>query len=158
MGKNVLKYCIGALALVVLAVGVLYLAKYIRYRASPQYRAEKYFEDLARKYREDTYGGATPEETLQLFVDALKKGDVELASRYFIYDKQEKWLKTLLDTKRKGQLENLVADLLRLSKKYPLMEDSENRFIFEALDSENTLILQVDVAKGQNGKWKIVDL
>jgi len=33
---------------------------------------------------EDTYGGKTPEETLNLFIEALKKEDLELASKYFV--------------------------------------------------------------------------
>src|SRR3990167_4021988 len=37
----------------------------------------------------DTYGGKTPQETLDLFVDALKKGDVELASKYFALNDNE---------------------------------------------------------------------
>ena len=30
---------------------------------------------------EDTYGGKTPEETLVMFIDALEKNDMELASK-----------------------------------------------------------------------------
>src|SRR3989344_7855008 len=42
----------------------------------------------------DTYGGKTPQETLDLFVAALRAGDVDLASKYFLLDdglKREKW-------------------------------------------------------------------
>ncbi len=45
--------------------------------------------------RSDTYGGKTPEETLQLLISAFEKGDVELASKYFILDKQEEALRNL---------------------------------------------------------------
>ena len=38
------------------------------------------YEELMRQ---DTYGGKTPEETLKLFVEALKKEDIELAAKYF---------------------------------------------------------------------------
>jgi len=37
----------------------------------------------------DTYGGYTPAETLQLYIDALKKADYELASKYFIESKRQ---------------------------------------------------------------------
>ncbi len=40
---------------------------------------ERYYKNLEEAYKKDVYGGATPEETLNLFIDALKKGDVELA-------------------------------------------------------------------------------
>jgi hypothetical protein len=33
--------------------------------------------------RADTFGGKTPEETIDLFISALKVGDIELASKYY---------------------------------------------------------------------------
>ena len=44
-------------------------------------KTEEFQMALSKPYREDTYGGKTPEETWGLFLDALKKGDVELASK-----------------------------------------------------------------------------
>lgn len=43
---------------------------------------------LEAAYKADTYGGATPEETLKLFIDALEKKDYELASKYFVVEEQ----------------------------------------------------------------------
>jgi len=43
--------------------------------------------------KQDHYGGKTPEETLKLFVDALKKKDAKLAAKYYLpweWEKQEK--------------------------------------------------------------------
>ena len=45
-------------------------------------------DEEARKMA-DTYGGKTPQETLQMFIDAVEKGDYELASRYFVEKKRE---------------------------------------------------------------------
>ena len=87
---------IGAfLAIVVFLAGVAWLIQYYQYRHSSQYQAQKYIDEMTRKYQEDTYGGSTPEETLQLFIDALKKGDTDLAAKYFVVDKQEEWKKNL---------------------------------------------------------------
>ena len=36
-------------------------------------KAQNEYEALKKLYEEDTYGGKTPEETLALFIDALKK-------------------------------------------------------------------------------------
>ncbi|MBI3273718.1 MAG: hypothetical protein HYZ69_01100, partial [Candidatus Colwellbacteria bacterium] len=47
------------------------------------YRAKQVIYEMERPYREDAYGGATPEQTYAFFIAALKKGDVELASKYF---------------------------------------------------------------------------
>ena len=39
----------------------------------------------------DTYGGKTPQETLTMFISAVEVGDYELASKYFVVEKQEEW-------------------------------------------------------------------
>ncbi|MBI2055732.1 MAG: hypothetical protein HYT42_02460, partial [Candidatus Sungbacteria bacterium] len=113
MSRNVLKSVGGILALVAAAAGVLFLADYLRYWRSPEYRVEKGLKELERQYREDKYGGDTPEETLRLFIDALKRGDVELASRYFPVGYQEKWRKELIGIKEKKFLGKMTYDLER---------------------------------------------
>src|SRR3989344_9643294 len=50
---------------------------------------QTYWTNLAELYKKDTYGGKMPEETLQLFIDALKKGDTDLAAKYFVPEKQK---------------------------------------------------------------------
>lgn len=57
--------------------------QYWRYINSPYYKqvkAVKYLEKMAKE--SDKYGGKTPEETVRLFTEAVKKGDFELASKY----------------------------------------------------------------------------
>ncbi len=66
---------------------------------------------LTKPYREDTYGGKTPEETWTMFLDALKKGDIELASKYFVVEKQADWKKILEDTSKVAQLDGVVKSL-----------------------------------------------
>lgn len=63
-----------------------------------------YTEGMRKAYAEDTYGGDTPEETLKLFVDALKAGDVELASKYYIPEKQKEVYEQLTKSK---EIQNL---------------------------------------------------
>mgnify|MGYP001578010232 FL=1 len=65
--KTFFKFLGGGLVIILLAAGAIYALNYYRYRNSPEYQAQKYFEDLKRQYEQDTYGGDTPEETLQLF-------------------------------------------------------------------------------------------
>ncbi len=60
----------------------------------------QYQEEQTKKaYREDTYGGVTPEETLKLFVDALDKKDFALAAKYYVPEKQQTVLKILTSAK-----------------------------------------------------------
>lgn len=49
----------------------------------------KHDAELEAAYKADTYGGATPEETLKLFIEALEKKDYELASKYFVVERQQ---------------------------------------------------------------------
>lgn len=66
-----------------------YLSPSAQYARQANANYQKYV-DQQNKYQTamtaDTYGGKTPEETLNLFKDALVKKDVELASDYFILD------------------------------------------------------------------------
>jgi hypothetical protein len=62
-------------------------------------------------YLNDRYGGTSPQETFDLFISALEKGDVGLASKYFTTDKQESWQKTLEEYQSKGLLDDLALEL-----------------------------------------------
>ncbi len=74
--------------------------------------AENYFKKIEAEEKElielakaDTYGGKTPEETLDLYIEALKKGDVELASKY---SRVDQWEEALLDLNKAKQKDNLA--------------------------------------------------
>lgn len=47
---------------------------------------------LEEKYKNDSVGGKTPEETIDMLLDALKKNDVETASSYYIPELKEQAL------------------------------------------------------------------
>lgn len=46
-------------------------------------------EELAEAYRNDTYGGKTPEETLRLYITALETADYDLSAKYYVYEQQQ---------------------------------------------------------------------
>jgi hypothetical protein len=158
MMKKTIKFFAIGLVITLLGVGLFYGIKYFGYRTAPEYNVSKKLKELERQYAEDPYGGDTPEETLRLFINALKKGDTDLAAKYFVLDKQEEWRNELLIIKEKGLLDEMVRDVGKLNKKYPLVKNDPNRFIFEAYNEQKDLVMQADIAKGPNGKWKILDL
>jgi hypothetical protein len=93
-----------------------------RIKRKPVDRYQKQLDKLEKPYREDKYGGKTPEETFDLFISALKKEDtcpavrkslcgIDLASKYFTIPKQESWLDTLREYKDRRLLANLVDEL-----------------------------------------------
>ncbi|MEK7480570.1 MAG: hypothetical protein AAB604_00520, partial [Patescibacteria group bacterium] len=88
----------------------------------------QYYEDLAQRYTEDTFGGATPEETLELFIAALEAGNIDLASKYFVAEKQEEWKKNLENIKANNVLENMISDLKRAEREKDLVEGESARF------------------------------
>ncbi len=67
-------------------------------------------EEIYNKKAADTIGGKTPQETLDLFIAAVEKGDYELASKYFVIEKQEEELKSLQNSK-KEDIENAMGFL-----------------------------------------------
>ena len=104
----------------VLAAGLIIWNEYF----SPSARNARQTEENYRKilqvqtnYEEamgkDTYGGKTPEGTLKMFAEALKKGDIDLAGRYFSLEDDgsanSEWLKGLEEKKSSGGLEELIS-------------------------------------------------
>ncbi len=98
---------------VIIGVLILYIIGFWAVRAYEQWRGEKEIQELAealkrvqeedyQKALADTYGGKTPQETLQMYIDAVEKGDYELASKYFIEDYQWKGLVNLNNKSEEG--------------------------------------------------------
>jgi len=71
----------------------------------------KFGQEVEKLYRQDKDGGKTPEETMALFLDALRRGDTDQASKYFILDKQDQWREDLAKIKADGYLDEMVEDV-----------------------------------------------
>ncbi|MEK7560005.1 MAG: hypothetical protein AAB522_01760, partial [Patescibacteria group bacterium] len=109
LNKHFWKFLVGFLAIMIAGFFLLLWANvYHNGKTDEQKSAEQYLKDLKKAYENDTYGGKTPEETLQLFIDALKKGDIELASKYFVIEKQEDRKESLEKVKSRNQLDSMV--------------------------------------------------
>lgn len=85
---------------------------------------QKKFETLIKA---DTYGGATPQETLEMFIKAVEAGDYELASRYFVVEKQGEWRKNLLTA---SNVDFLTQDLKKINQRL-----IKEKFSFEQKDN-----------------------
>ena len=100
------------------AVGFLYYKNSAEFDPGADVRSftsveqlEDFYKNLSKAYEKDTYGGKTPDETLQLFVEALKQGDTALAAKYFVPERQRKEAEDLRVGKEKGNLSKLVSIL-----------------------------------------------
>ncbi len=123
-----------------------------------QYKGEKDVERLAyelqrwqeseyQKKADDKLGGKTPQETLEMFIAAVEKGDYELASKYFVIEEQARWRKDLMDI--------VVAKKIDLFLK-PLKEikNSEGAYLGEDRYFIDAPVL-VDYLRYPFGNWKI---
>lgn len=82
---------------------------------------EKFEKELTDIYKKDIYGGETPEITYNLFMGALKDGDIDLASKYFFlsdWDKKESQFK---EKKENNELEEYINNL----PKWEELEENE---------------------------------
>lgn len=69
--------------------------------------AENFNKAIVKMFQDDIFGGKTPEETFNMFVDALKNEDVNLAVKYFVLDsdRRARYQKEFEDLKTQGKLE-----------------------------------------------------
>jgi ABC-type cobalt transport system substrate-binding protein len=74
--------------------------------------AQKFVDDYTKPLKEDNYGGKTPEETWDMFMNALKKGDTDLAAKYFEVKEQAETKEWLAEVKRENMLETMIKDLI----------------------------------------------
>src|SRR3989338_528648 len=154
MTKTIGKYLLAIGAVAAVGFGVLFFIQYLRNAEDPEKQAQEYVEALEKAYREDQYGGNTPQETLQLFIDALKKGNTDLAAKYFIIDEQEKWKVKLSDIQRRDVLNFMIDDLEKLK----LTKRDIDRVFFTLADEQKVVLVEMILAKNEKNKWKIIDL
>ncbi|MBI4130673.1 hypothetical protein HY468_05120, partial [Candidatus Roizmanbacteria bacterium] len=86
LNRRGIKFLVWFLVIVGVGAAVFSYGAYFNPEARERRMLLEYFDNLEDEYRNDTYGGATPEETLALFIAALEAGDIELASKYFLPD------------------------------------------------------------------------
>lgn len=175
--KRYFKFIAGFLGIIIVTVGGFFiLEKYFSPSAKSVRQLEKqnkaytqWEEQYKRIIREDVYGGKTPEETLRMFIEALKKEDIELASKYFMLDTNEqpynvenyltrnKWEEVLRATKEAGKLQE-AANLLE--KAEPDLEARAYEDDFKFVTRENGEIkayINMEFNK-DSGVWKIQSL
>lgn len=128
---------------------------------------EKLEQDIKTALKADTYGGKTPQETLDLFIDALRKEDVELAAKYFMLDlnftkenqeyflTRKKWEEGLEKAKAEGRLRGIVSELEKMESSNREMS-SENKFEFILKNTDgSTERAAILVLNEENAVWKI---
>ena len=134
-----------------------------RDRRENEKRYNQFFQALSdgeNKQREDTYGGKTPQETIDLFVSALEKDDLELASKYFsltVEGKTDpKWLSILQKGKNEGKITAVVEALKFSVEDKTASINSQNHAIFKTKDNQGNLIIDIGLSLNEfSNIWKI---
>jgi len=101
--------------LIVIIVGLGAFFVWQKYYMNPEYLQKLEFQKrYIEAMRQDTYGGKTEQETLDLFRDALRSGDIELASKYFKIEddlSRGNWLKVFGIFKEQSLLGKIADDI-----------------------------------------------
>jgi len=114
----------------------------------------RYMERLEEAYRNDAYGGDTPEETLNLFIAALKAGDTDLAAKYFLLEEQEKAKVDLQAGLKSGGVSMFLESV---TKENPGFPTGDNIYTFEIPAPEDSSFIIELVLNPYSKKWKIED-
>ena len=144
-----------------MVLGIILISAFFAFYAYPKYQDWKFNKELKelteetnRPYLEDTYGGKTPKETLELFIAAVEKEDFDLASKYFVLSKQEEWRKELIEIKNENKMQEFLKPILKeidnLRLKEPIWETRENYI-------SGDMVL-FEFIKYYQGNWKIKEI
>ena len=158
-GHNKKYYFLTGLVVILVIVGSGYYF-WKKFNPTPYDQGMRLIENYEQLLREDTYGGKTPEETLKMFVEALKKEDVDLASKYFALDdngRRKKWVARLTELKEKKLLQVMAGDIETKAK--PTKPSYEGDAGFELLNDDGTVGVLIDMQLNEkSGVWKIESL
>jgi len=149
MNKTIFKFLGGGAVLVLLGAAALYAPGVWQ-----KYQVDKAIVELERPYREDIYGGKTPEETFDMFLGALKKDDTDLASKYFVVRKQAEYKEKFEKMSEEGALNGQIQEWERARKEWTKVVDEYNnwktraatKYPYEQKESET---VQVPIGGGK---------
>ena len=166
------KFVGGFLIIILLVAGGFFVwEKYFSPQAKINRETQKNYQkylDWEKNYekamKEDTYGGKTPEETLKMFIEALKNEDIELASKYFALNTNEKseyyltrneWEEGLRKIKEEGKLKEVISQLAETK----LTFKDEDGALFKKYDSKGEVEVLVEIKLNKySSVWKIESL
>ena len=161
-----IKFSVIGLVLIIIAVLGYAIGGAIKYyldiRKSDK-AVERFQGSLEEPYKNDIYGGKTPEETWGMFLDALKKGDIDLASKYYAAGRIEGVpVDEIYTKKQNGQLQDWIKELetLEIDKQQSLSGD-ERYYYYDYFNAEYNQVLSSPVVFYLNPYtkvWKIISL
>lgn len=130
--------------------------------ARPDFPYARYTEDELNKMypqyaNEKVPTRMSPEQTYAKFIEALKKGDLEEASKQFVLGKQKEWLASLQKIKEKGMMESFIRDFDKNLIKDSLYETTA-QFSIGIENAGNISGRRIGFLKDSQGDFKIESL
>lgn len=154
------------LAIIILGlIAIPFIADYIKNQEA-QTRSENitasqaYMHDVQEQLKNDKDGGTTPEETLKMFIAALKDNDIKKAKLYYspYPEKRSAMFKNRLDQLNKeGKIVALIALLEGIKEEKNERQNSSAWFSY--IDNNKSLV-SVELTKAEQFSdiWKIESL
>ncbi|MES2953693.1 MAG: hypothetical protein V4674_04015 [Patescibacteria group bacterium] len=137
-------------------VAVLVLVIYTGTFAQKKDPREAGIDRWAAEYSTDRYGGATPDSTIDLLATALEKGDLDLASKYFMPDKQMVMKSRFEEGKTHNTIDGFVS-LLRGPKSGS--EPFSGTYQFSIKVADDGIPFLIDLVKNPaTNIWKVEEL
>lgn len=120
---------------------------------------QKAEQELYQQMMADTYGGKTPQETLQMYIEAVEKGDYELASKYMVKENQEKESRGLLNIKDDQKfLKEYLNDIKKAEPDGEFKEEADETFQMKSKIEEGKPYYFIRFVKYPTGIWKISEI
>ena len=118
------------------------------------------FRDYKMAMMRDEVGGSTPEETLAMFIAALRANDAEAAAELFMLDdngSRATWQAQLADLKARGMFAQMADDIEKNAK--PTKPSSDDYVRYELLNSDGSVGAQIGIQLNIfSGVWKLQSL
>jgi len=114
------------------------------------------YATLEEIYRNDNYGSITPEGTLALFVDALKQGDADLASKYFVPEEREEYKKAFENWIKLGKEKDIASEIAKANSSGRI---NSSIYQMSAVGMSGAVSLVINFRKNEySQKWLIESL
>ena len=118
------------------------------------------FRDYKMAMMRDEVGGATPAETLAMFITALRANDAEAAAELFMLDdtgSRATWQTQLADLQAQGMFAQMADDIEKNAK--ATSSGSDDYVRYELLNSDGSVGAQIGVQLNIfSGVWKLQSL
>jgi hypothetical protein len=159
-----LKFPLILLTIVIVAVAAYlvwtnFLSSEAREQREIQEKYNQFFQALSdgeERQEQDIYGGETPQETIDLFIAALEKDDLELASKYFSLTVEGRTDPKWLDALQKAKTEERITEIVDALKKVIPAGGWGSYFGFESFDNQDNLLLNIGLKQNDfSNLWKI---